>query len=180
MKLAFRASRFGTKFIVCRGKGSRRTTVILGTRSGDDDDGVAPDVRRGLLIDFLFFFFSLSLESWTSPRSGFRFFFPCFFTFFIFRPRRRLSCDIHIHTHIYIYIYHSNIAFTRVKPESDLIDCRDVIPSFIAIIFFGRHATRMYDGNFERKGTRTRHSFPSFPKILPERMNFSLFFLDRR
>jgi hypothetical protein len=84
------------------------------------------------------------------------------------------------YTHIYIYIYHSNIAFTRVKPESDLIDCRDVIPSFIAIIFFGRHATRMYDGNFERKGTRTRHSFPSFPKILPERMNFSLFFLDRR
>jgi len=60
MKLVFRVSRFGTKFI---GGGEGRSVggrLYLGTRSDDDDDdvvdgGIVPGVRRGLLIDFLLF-----------------------------------------------------------------------------------------------------------------------------
>jgi hypothetical protein len=132
------------------------------TVNDDVDDGVVPGVRRGLfLMDFSLiysFFVSLSLErveclhdrdfASFSPVLLFRFSSTC----------RHLSLSLSLSLALSLAIYISSIAFIRVKLESDLIDCRDVISLFIANVFCPMDTTRMHDGNFEREGSPAEKS----------------------
>jgi len=98
MKLVFRVSRFGTKFI---GRGGRSVDgrLYLGTRSDDDDDNdVVSGVRRGLLIDFLLFilFFLYLSKELNVSSIGISLLFLLFFSF-ASRPRSL--------SYVYIYVY---------------------------------------------------------------------------
>lgn len=151
MKLAFRVSRFGTKFIE-RGVGAVDGRLI-GARS-DDDDNVVPGVRRGLLIDFSFF---LSLESWTSPWSGCRFFFSRSFLLFLYfplafsSPSPSFSRDI---TGV------SPFTLTWNWIEANWLSRRDTL--LLWLFFPGVHDTNARRMFRARRGARAR--LPSFPK----------------
>jgi len=159
MKLAFRVSRFGTKFIGGGGKVSRRTTVSQDTlqrRRRRRRRRHARRPSRSFDRFSLIYFFSLSLERVERFDRDFAFFSWSSLSLLVHVAFSSLS----IYIYIYIYIYKIRVSLLSRKTwiGSNWLSRRDIL--FIAIVF-ARWTRREWTTEISSEKDRARLFLPS-------------------